>query len=446
MEEGVTTMKKRMLMGWAMAAGCAWAVVASEEPSWLAPAVGPFSPNAHVHGAVGSSSGDVEELAEGHHDPSREDGSVQGVELGTALRLGWLEGSATYVFSYGAEEEWEDEWEEAFLKVKDLPGGFEARGGRMLGRFGKQNAEHLHAWSFVDMPIVISRFLGEHGLWFDGGDVTWLKQDVATTYGLTVAYGEYVGHDHEHGHAEEEHEHEEEHGHEEAGHAHVEEEHADEYEHAEDEHEDEHEHAEGIVLEDGVASGRLFVQWRPDDFRLWEVGCSLVSADEESGRSVLVYGLDASYVWREKGLEAGGRQLTLTTELLYRDVESGGEAHDHAEEEGHEEHAEAEEAEHDHADHEQGLPGGAEFGFYSQAVLQLDRALDLGLRLGYVEGDASLSSSERFQVSPAVTAYLDPYRRTLVRLQYNYDDVEKGDDVHTAWLQFGLSWGGAEVR
>ena len=73
----------------------------SEEPGWVAPTVslGPldFTPSAHFNGAIGDSSGDPEELAVGHHDPTREDGTVQGIEAGLSLRAGPVEGYAVYM-------------------------------------------------------------------------------------------------------------------------------------------------------------------------------------------------------------------------------------------------------------------------------------------------------------------------------------------------------------
>jgi hypothetical protein len=92
------------------------------------------------------------------------------------------------------------------------------------------------------------------------------------------------------------------------------------------------------------------------------------------------------------------------------------------------------------------LPGGSEWGVYSQVVYTHNRHLDAGLRVGYIEGDDSLEASERFRVTPAVTAYLDPFRRVMLRCQYNYDDIQDEDEEHSVWVQLGLTWGGSEVR
>ncbi|HMP72869.1 MAG TPA: hypothetical protein PKE55_06345 [Kiritimatiellia bacterium] len=393
---------KRLVLRSVMVAGVAMAgtVWSEEEPGWLAPSFGPFSPSAHFVGAIGDSSRDAEDLAGGEHDPSREKGTVQGIELGLSLRLGMLEGFAVHTFSYGAEEEWENEWEEAFLKVKDLPGGFEVRGGRMLARFGQLNARHLHAWNMVDMPLVIGRFLGGEGLAYDGGEVTWLHQGIDRTFGVSVGFGELAGHGHGHGHGE--------------------------HDEDEDDHDGHHGHGEAVEFDDDVWVGRVFGQFRKDDFRRYETGLSLAVGDEEEGRRMVVAGLDFTYTWREKGLEPGGRALVWTTEVLYRDVEDG---HGHGEG-------------HDHED----LHGGGEFGFYSELMYTLNQRLDLGGRIGYVEGNEDLGSERRFRVSPIATAYLDPWRRAALRLQYNYDDLEGGKDAHSVWLQLALSWGAPEVR
>jgi hypothetical protein len=199
------------------------------------------------------------------------------------------------------------------------------------------------------------------------------------------------------------------------------------------------------MFADGVGNGRAFTQFRRDDFNAFEAGVSLALGEDEADRQLVVAGTDVSYTWRENGLEPGGRAVTWLTEVLYRDVEEGEATHEEHEEHGeHEEHHE-EHGEHEGHEHEM-LPGGSEWGLYSQVIYTLSRHLDTGVRLGYVEGDDSLASSDRFRVSPAVTTYLDPFRRVMLRGQYNYDDIQGAEEEHSFWLQVGLNWGGAEVR
>lgn len=385
---------------------------ASKEPEWLAPTItlGPaeLTPSAHFNGAIGASSGDPGEFAVGHHDPTREDGTVQGIELGMSLRAGPVEGYAVHNFSYGAEEKWDNGWEEAFLKLKDIPGGFEVRGGRMFSRFGRQNAKHLHAWDFADMPLVWGRFLGDDGLILDGADATWLKQGISTTYGITVGYGEAKAHAHDHG--EEEH-------------------------HDDDDEHDPHGHDEEVLFSGNVGYGRAFTQYRRDDFNAFETGASLALGEDEADRQLAVFGADFSYTWRENGLEPGGRALTWLTEVLYRTIDNGEAAH-----EDHDDHGDNDDDEYEM------LPGGSEWGLYSQVVYTHNQHLDTGLRLGYIDGDDEMGSSNRLRVSPALTTYLDDSRRVMLRLQYNYDDIQGEDNEHSVWLQAGLTWGGPEVR
>lgn len=379
-----------------MAAGTA---VAAPQ-AWLAPSV-------HFNGAVGSSSADhVEDLAVGHHDPTRADGTVQGLELGASLRIGsYLEGFATYTLHYGASEEWEGEWEEAFLKLVDLPGGFELRGGRMLARFGALNALHLHGWDSVNLPLVAGLLLGEDGLILDGGDLTWIRRDRMLTYGAIAGYGRVQAHAHG--------EHDEEHA-------------------AADADPDAHEvHAAG-GWDGDVGYGRLFAIYRANDFNQWTLGASGAVGDNAANRSRSVLGLDLTYQWRENGLEAGGRALRWTTEVMTK-IEKL--AHD---EDAHDDHAQA--AEEGHEDD----PGSeATTGFYTQAVWTWNKHWDTGLRIGAVEREGQRAARSR--LSPVVTWRPWGTPAVAMRLQYNYDDLG-ADEEHTVWAQLGLSWGGGEVR
>lgn len=388
-----------MLLGWTLVCGAVHA-----EGIDLGEVL---SPSVHANVAVGASDGEAESLTAGHHDPSREEGTVQGIEAGLSLRLGThVQGFATYTFSYGADEEWGDELEEAFLKLVELPGSFELRGGRMLSRFGLLNARHLHAWDTVDMPLPLGRFLGDDGLILDGGDITFrLPGDWVSV--LVLGAGEAKSHHHAHG-----------------------------SEHAHEEHH--HDHEGGQIDGGTVWTGRLMTRFAPHDFRQYAAGLSAALGENEAGDNTGIFGVDFSFRWRENGLEPGGRSFRWDTELFLRDMEFSAE----------EEHADEHDADHDHdAEHDDAYGGGEaqEFGFYTLGVFTLDPRIDLGLRLDYVEGVEDLDAAERFRVSPFVACFINAERNASLRVQYNYDDLED-DEAHSVWLQLGLSLGGAEVR
>jgi hypothetical protein len=54
--------------------------------------------------------------------------------------------------------------EQAYLTATSLPYGLEARLGRFLMPFGKQNTTHRHDLHTIEYPWVVQRFLGEEGL------------------------------------------------------------------------------------------------------------------------------------------------------------------------------------------------------------------------------------------------------------------------------------------
>ncbi len=370
--------------------------------AWLAPSV-------HFNGAVGSSSADhVEDLAVGHHDPTREDGSVQGLELGASLRTGaYLEGFATYALHYGASEEWDGEWEEAFLKLVDLPGGFEVRGGRILARFGAINATHLHGWDSVDLPLVSGLLLGDDGLILDGGDLTWIWRDRTLTFGAIAGYGSVKAHKHG--------------------------DHADEHADEDDAHDDHADHEEG-GWDGDVGNGRLFAIYHANDFNQWTLGTSGAVGDNGQDLSRSVLGLDLAYQWRENGLESGGRALRWTTEVMTKIEKLAPDEHD---EDVHDDHA------HGAEEHDVELEREATTGFYTQTVWTWNDRWDTGLRVGAVEREGERDA--RCRVSPALTWRPLGTPVVAMRLQYNYDDLG-AEEEHTVWAQLGLSWGGGEVR
>jgi hypothetical protein len=66
------------------------------------------------------------------------------------------------------------EAEEAYLTLLALPGGFQARLGRMRARFGSFNPIHAPETSFADRPLAAEAFFGEEGLSVTGAELSWL--------------------------------------------------------------------------------------------------------------------------------------------------------------------------------------------------------------------------------------------------------------------------------
>ena len=342
----------------------------------------------HLRLAHGSTSLSADEVAFGGHDPSVDNFNFQGFELGTNIHLGdYLSGFATVnIFKHGGEE-FEAEFEEGFLKFKDLPGGFELRGGRMLARFGDQNARHLHAWDFADANLTNVRFLGEDGFAYDGGELTWL---VPTSWddALSVGFGSAVAHSHEEEHAPEdggEHDHDEE--------------------------------AEMARPEKNIITARYQAQFGPNDFHRFQAGGSFLTGDNGFDMTTNIYGADFTYTWRENGFEPGGRQLRSRTEWLIRDVEN---------DEG----------------------GFEENGFNTALLWEFTEDWEAGLRYGYLEGVADPELAERHRTSASIARKINfGYDITgIVRLQYNYDDIKDHGGENSVWLQFGFDWGPGEVR
>lgn len=62
------------------------------------------------------------------------------------------------------EDEIEDDIEEVFLTFLNLPGGLQAKAGRMYPPLGKANQYHTHARPWVDRPLAVTALLGEEQL------------------------------------------------------------------------------------------------------------------------------------------------------------------------------------------------------------------------------------------------------------------------------------------
>lgn len=351
-----------------------------------------LEPTLHMRLAHGETTLGGDAVSFGGHDPDDDGFNFQGFEVGANIYLGeYVTGFTTVNVFKNDGEDFEAEFEEGFLKLQNLPGGFELRGGRMLARFGDQNARHLHAWDFADAQIGNVRYLGDDGFAYEGAELTWLAPTPFQS-ALSLGLGSAVVHDHE-----EEHE-EEEFG---GGHDHDEE-------------------AEMARPESNIVVARYQAKFGPNDFNQFQAGASYLTGDNGFGMKTDIYGADFTYTWRENGLEAGGTQLRWRSEWIERDV---------ANDEG----------------------GFRDSAFATALIWEFLESWELGLRYEYVEGVEDPELAERQRISPSLTKrfQLADDLNALVRLQYNFDDITHDghkDSEDSLWLQFGFDWGPSEVR
>lgn len=81
--------------------------------------------------------------------------------------------------------------EEAFFVTTSLPQGLQIKGGKFKSGFGRHGAQHPHAWSFADAPLVYRAFAREEGVTEKGAQLTYLPQlPLYTQFGVEVLQGE----------------------------------------------------------------------------------------------------------------------------------------------------------------------------------------------------------------------------------------------------------------
>ena len=117
----------------------------------------------------------LENLQAGAHDPNQNGFSVQNVELSIGAAVDpYFDAQAYMIFQIDADGETVVELEEAFFTTRSLPWGLQVKGGQYFTEFGRLNKQHPHSWSFVDQPVVLSRFFGGDGLRSQGARLSWL--------------------------------------------------------------------------------------------------------------------------------------------------------------------------------------------------------------------------------------------------------------------------------
>ena len=362
--------------------------------------------NAHLNMTFGQASTDEAALATHAHDPNDEF-TIQGLELNFSARYGdHIAGFVSYNTFLDAENKIDGEFEEAFLKLEDLPAGFELRGGRFLNRVTSQNNQHLHSWNFVDANLITTRFLGDEGLISNSAEVSY-RLPIQHDSLLSVSFGDAIAHD-EHDH------HDGDHG-----------DHGDHDDH-DDHDEEESVEGEGALLTDDILTARLKGIYQHTDFHQFIYGLSYLQGKNAYKKSGRIMGGDLTYLWRENGIEQGGKHLRASFEPIYRDF--------------------------DYVNEDGDLSGSAnEWGIHSSLGWGFKENWELGFRYDYLQGvDEPIEElEERHRSTAALTRSLQ-YNDSLsghVRLQYSRDWIDGQGPEDAVWLQFQIDLGsGGEVR
>jgi hypothetical protein len=406
-------------------------------------------PHLHLTQAWGQSTAeDPASLISGAHDPNAEGWTLQGIEAESSFRFSrYLEAFTGHHFYWDQLGGWDYEHDESFLKLLNLPGGFELRAGQYFNRFGFHNALHLHGWDFTDNFLASGRLLGDHPLTTVGAEVTWnLPTPFQSALSVSVGDAQYDDHAHDHG--------DEAHG----------------------------DHEEAAFSPESAAFKGLLISanWtnliQINDFHRIRFGAATAWGDNAANRTSSVSGLHAEYEWRENGLEPGGDYFRWRSEFLFRSfgsVSSAGHSDhadevDHHGEDHHDEHEDDHHGEHEddhHDEHgedhhdEHGDEHGDEgeerrrfrdFGFYTYALYGLQTGfagpLELGLRADYTNAVSDAGLPERFRLTPSTRLFLNKAATVSLGVQYNWDRIGSQRDEHSVWTQFTFDWGGPEVR
>ena len=422
----------------------------------------------------------ISTLQGGAHDPKSRGYTLGQAELSLAGVVDPYFTAAAHILSLVNTGTGESvfEVEEAFLTTSGLPLGLQLEVGYFLTEFGIINAQHPHAWDWLDMPVVNSRMFGGDGMRQGGFRVSWLLNTpwfsqlhvgMQNANGVTMAsfLGGELAHAHggngHGGHGDEGDAHgEDEHGHGAAdrhvaemddGHGH---DHGDEHGHgdemeAEDEHGHEAEGGPGIggrpIIAQDVRQLKDFVylmRWE-NAFNLSDdltavFGASSLLGPNSSGPagSTWLYGFDMKWRWQPANSFRGYPFLLWQTEYMRRRYEAAASAMGATAADGH---AGAVLFPADTLD---------DWGVYSQLLWGTRINLAVGMRLEYANGsgigyghggrDGDPFRNERYRVSPLISWRTSEFVR--IRLQYNYDHATHLEDyAHSVWVGFEWLYG-----
>lgn len=386
----------------------------------------------------GSTADDIEGGTQlGGHDPNQRGFTLQGLEMSLAGAVDpYFRGNANLTFAVDSGGESFLEVEEAWLETMTLPGNLSLRAGQILTDFGRHNPTHLHAWSFVDVPLVNGRMFGADGLRNPGARVSWLAP--------MPFYSEFsLGVQNSHGETAS--------GFRSAGHSHGGEE--------EEEglpfgfrHPDNDRGVKSIG--DLLFSPRYALSVDLSDTQVLLGGVSAAfgpnsrGGEGAGGTDTQIYGVDLTWKWKPANHSGGFPFVMWQTEAMLQRYDAGTFDWD--------ENGNAAADDGELIDVDSGLPAVlpgetlVDYGFYSQVSYGFRKGWVAGLRFDYVTSDKAAYENldltfngdaagrdplraTRWRLSPNLTWY--PTEFSKVRLQYNYDDRDGIGTDHSVWLQ-----------
>ena len=345
-----------------------------------------------------STTSDVASLQRGDHDPQVRGFTVPNVELTFDAAVDpYFKGFSAIVTKLDANGNTAVELEEAWAQTTSLPANLQVKAGQFLGDFGRQNAQHPHAWAFVDQPLVLNQMFGPDGLRGQGARVSWLAPTetyVEASLSLMNSAGGTTWSFRS----------------EESTQIHG-----------------------GTPVErpvDGFSDllvvPRITSSVDLSDTQTLVVGASGAFGPNNSGAGARtsLFGGDVYYKWKPEVSTAGFPFFSLQAEAISRKYDAAARRD---------------------ADTGLNLPKETlnDWGAYSQALWGIRPRIVAGLRGEILRNSASgfdaAGRQDRERISPNFTWY--PTEFSKLRLQYNYDRRDALRDEHSLWIQFEFMMG-----
>lgn len=341
------------------------------------------------------------QLQGGGHDPDNTGFTLQTADFSiTGSADGYVDGELHVAYFLNQDGESVVELEEAFLRTNSLPYGLEIEAGQQFLEFGAFNPLHVHDWTFIDQPLVLTRMFGGDGIRQTGVRLGWKIPGT----GLALHSGAYNPRG---------------------------------------------ETMKSFLAADETIGGRTFraqeISGVSDLVYLtrfagqgdigntthYDIGLSGLTGPNATGNKASTYIAGADL--RLATEFSRGRSLVWESEALYRHYELD-------------------------RDPDAGLPGTAlaDYGVYTQLVYGFAPKWSAGIRYEYATGngdgvtlaDADADRSNRHRLSPMLRRAFGPGGD--LRLQYNYDYADllntetNASGAHAVWLglRFALGAGG----